>query len=253
VNCSETLNLLPGYVDGELDLVRNLEIEQHLQDCPACGPVFENQRQIRAALGDSELRFKAPATLRQRIDAQLREASPAPILRRWRPVRWLAVAAAILLAVFGGWSLLQVASRSVGSELVVKELVASHIRSQLLPGHLADVESSNRHKVKPWFDGKVNFAPTVSDFTDQGYHLTGGRLDYLDDKPVAVLVYKRREHVINLFIWKTTRAGDGYLESRTQQGFHLVHWVHGGLSYWAISDLNVAELEDFARLVQSVN
>jgi len=178
-------------------------------------------------------------------------ASPASPRRRWRPERWLAVAASLGLVTLGAWALFQVALRSSGRGLLVRELVASHVRSQLLLSHVTDVASSNSHTVKPWFNGKVNFAPTVNDFADQGFRLKGGRLDYLDGQPAAVLVYQRREHIINLFIWKPADAADSAVQRTTQQGFHLVHWTHGGLTYWAVSDLNAEELEALAGLVRN--
>jgi mycothiol system anti-sigma-R factor len=259
VNCTETHNLLHGYLDGELDLVRNLEFEQHLQSCPACGQSLEQQQRLRTAVSGAGLYMQAPAGLRERLQKRLREAAapaeaaetsaPAP-RRRWRPERLLAVAASLGLLAVGGWALTQVVSRSSGRDLLVKELVTSHVRSQMLLSHLTDVASSNSHTVKPWFQGKVNFAPPVSDFADQGFPLKGGRLDYVDDQPAAVLVYKRHDHVIDVFIWKPSDAADSKVQRQTQQGFHIVHWTSGGLTYWAVSDLNMQELETLVGLVQ---
>jgi anti-sigma factor RsiW len=253
-----THDLLHGYLDGELDLVRNLEFEQHLQSCPACSQSLEQQQHLRTTLSGAGLYMQAPARLRERLQKRLHEAAPpdetaAPApRRRWPPPRLLAVAASLALLALSGWALVQVASKSSGRDSLVKELVASHVRSQLLLSHVTDVASSNSHTVKPWFDGKVNFAPPVRDFKDQGFPLKGGRLDYLDDQPVAALVYKRRDHVINLFIWKPADATDSPVQRRTQQGFHLLHWTSGGLTYWAVSDLNMEDLETLARLVQDV-
>jgi anti-sigma factor RsiW len=253
-----THDLLHGYLDGELDLVRNLEFEQHLQSCPACSQSLEQQQHLRTTLSGAGLYMQAPARLRERLQKRLHEAAPpdetaAPApRRRWRPEHLLAVAASLALLALSGWALVQVASKSSGRDSLVKELVASHVRSQLLLAHVTDVESSNSHKVKPWFDGKVNFAPPVRDFKDQGFPLKGGRLDYLDDQPVAALVYKRRDHVINLFIWKPADAADSPVQRKTQQGFHLIHWTSGGLTYWAVSDLNMEELEKLVGLVQNV-
>ena len=258
MNCAETHNLLHGYLDGELDLVHNLEYEQHLQGCPACSLALQQQQHLRTALSDAGLYTQAPARLREQVQKRLLETAapdqttvPAP-RRRWRPERLLAVAASLGLLALGSWALIQVTSRASGRDLLVKELVASHVRSQLLLSHVTDVESSNSHTVKPWFNGKVNFAPTVSDFADQGFRLKGGRLDYIDGQPVAVLVYQRRDHVINLFIWKPTDAADSPVQRRRQQGFDLVHWMRGGLTYWAVSDLNMEELETLVGLVQKV-
>ena len=132
---------------------------------------------------------------------------------------------------------------------LAQEIINSHVRS-LIANHLVDVETSDQHVVKPWFNGRTDFSPTVTDFADRGYPLTGGRLDYIDHRPVAVLIYHRRLHPINLYIWPA--AGPSLSSSRTfsQQGYHLIHWSDGGMTYWAISDLNANELKDFADLVR---
>ena len=257
MNCTETHNLLHGYLDGELDLVRNLEFEQHLQACPACSQSLEQQQHLRTAVSAAGLYLRAPAPLRERLQRRLREAARAdetaapPPRRRWRPERWLGVAASLGLVTLGAWALFQVASRSAGRDLLVNELVASHVRAQLLVTHRTDVETSDSHTVKPWFNGKVNFAPTVKGFADQDFRLKGGRLDYIDGQPVAVLVYQRRQHSIDLYIWRPTDAADSAVQRTTQQGFHLVHWTRDGLTYWAVSDLNMEELETLVGLVQS--
>jgi anti-sigma factor RsiW len=120
----------------------------------------------------------------------------------------------------------------------------------MLPGHQVDIPSSNQHVVKPWFDGKLDFSPTVKDFTEHGFPLIGGRLDYLDNRPVAVLVYKRREHVINLFVWPSVPGQEVPSGALTRQGYDLVHWTQSGMSYWAVSNLNERELQDFVHLVR---
>ena len=138
MNCTETHNLLHGYLDGELDLVRNLEFEQHLQGCPACSQSLEQQQHLRTTLSDAGLYMQAPARLREQLQKRLHESAAVdetaalPARRRWRPERWLAVAASLGLVTLGAWALLQLASRSAGRDLLVKELVASHVRSQLL-------------------------------------------------------------------------------------------------------------------------
>ena len=113
--------------------------------------------------------------------------------------------------------------------------------------HLYDVESTDQHTVKPWFQGKVDFSLPVKDFKDQEYPLEGGRLDYLDDRPVAALVYRRHKHVINLFVWPAADA-DSPPQTTTRRGYNLLHWTQGGLQFWAVSDLNAEELAEFGRL-----
>jgi anti-sigma factor RsiW len=135
-------------------------------------------------------------------------------------------------------------------EPLLRELVASHVRSQMLPGHRVDVESSDQHTVKPFFEGKVDFSFAVTDFAEQDFALVGGWLDYLDNRPVAALVYRRREHLINLFIWPAPQRPDVASQTLSRQGYHLVHWTQAGMSYWAVSNLNEAELREFVRLVR---
>jgi anti-sigma factor RsiW len=134
---------------------------------------------------------------------------------------------------------------------VDREIAASHFRSLMTPGHLMDVASTDQHTVKPWFDGKVDFAPPVKDLAEQGFPLTGGRLDYVAGQPAAALVFKRQQHIINLFIWPNSNVSDASETATTERGFHLVHWTRGGMNFWAVSDLNEKELLDFARLFQA--
>jgi anti-sigma factor RsiW len=251
VSCQETQKLLHGHVDGELDLLRSLEMEQHLQECAACAQAYTDLQALRSAIKDRAPYFEASASLRQRIQSSIRQPSKAGFAPRLLPLRGLAIAVSLAFVLFAAWGLLHILfDRSTDGVSTPELVVASYVRSEMLPSHRVDVESSNQHTVKPWFAGKVDFAPSVPDLKEQGFDLVGGRLDYLDKKAVATLVYQRRKHLINLFIWPAAPGAETAPQVEARQGYHLVHWTHSSLSYWAISDLNDAELQEFVRQVQ---
>lgn len=252
MSCKEAQELLDGYLDGELDLVTSLDIETHLRECKACATAYESRSRLRAAIADSSLSFKAPAKLRQRIQSSLRETSRATApahISRWR---WLAVGASLALLaliVLFIWKDGVLPGSTQEENLLVQEIVSDHVRS-LMVNHLTDVPSSDQHTVKPWFDGKLDFSPPVTDFTAQGFSLIGGRLEYLDNRAVAAIVYQRRQHFINLFIWPATERAETSERTFARQGYNLINWKRAGMSYWAVSDLNTNELQEFVRLVQ---
>jgi anti-sigma factor RsiW len=243
--------LIHGYADRELDLVHNLDIESHLHTCPGCARAYQNLKTLRGALAAEDLRFQAPATLRHRIQSSLRPAGSVPLVHRPSifPWRWAAVAASLAFVALLTWGTVHILSLPSTKDLVVKELAASHIRSLQTPGHAVDVKSSDEHNVKPWFDDKVDFSVDVKKLKGTGFKLLGGRLDYFNDRPVAVVVYKKRKHLINLFIWRTPDVSDSAPETLSRQNFHMVHWTRAGLAYWAVSNLNTTALKDFVQLV----
>jgi anti-sigma factor RsiW len=161
------------------------------------------------------------------------------------------VAASLALLALGVWGLGWSNITGATHERLVEEVVASHVRSQMLSSHLFDVESTDQHTVKPWFQGKLDFAPAVHDLSKDGFVLAGGRLDYVNGRVVAALVYRRRQHVVNLLTWPA-RAGEpeASTTSETKQGYHLVHWRRERMDWWAVSDLNLPELMEFARRLQ---
>jgi anti-sigma factor RsiW len=261
VVCDDNSRLLQGYLDGELDLIRSVEIEEHLKACPDCAQQLWSQQTLRKAFRLSNLYQRAPSGLAVRIRASIsqevaREAGaalqPRPIsmLTAKRKVwNWLAVAAAILVVALLTWRALPRLEGRGNSDLVAQELVASHIRS-LQPGHLFDVQSTDQHTVKPWFDGKLDFSPPVRDLAEEGFPLVGGRLDYIDHRAVAALVYQRRQHFINIFIWPGDKQTDNNLHSESGQGYNMVFWEHGGMYLCAVSDLSTNELQQFAQLIE---
>jgi anti-sigma factor RsiW len=243
--------LIEAYVDGELDLVRAVEIEQHLQGCAACTRVYRNQQALHTALASAAgaLYYTAPAGLQKRIQESVRKAEPERSSRWVFPWRNLSLVAAVAVLLLASWAVLRLASAPTGDALLAQEVLAGHVRS-LQANHLGDVISTDQHTVKPWFDGKIDFAPPVTDFAAQGFPLWGGRLDYLDNRPVAALVYQKQKHFINVFIWPATQGGSATPQALTQQGYNLEHWVQGGMNYWVISDVNSADLHTFVQLLQ---
>ena len=250
MNCPETQTLIHGYVDGELDLMKSLEIEQHLQECSACANIHMSIHSVRAAIKDGSLYFRPPSDLRKRIQSSVRRASHEEPTRRLPPRRLLAVAASLALITTAGWALVRVLPARSADAFLTQELVANHVRSQMLPSHRFDVASSDSHTVKPWFEGKLDFSPPVKDLAVEGFPLVGGRLDYIRGRPTAALVYQRRKHSINLFIWPSTPGSETATRTVTRQGYHLLQWTQSGMTHWAVSDLNDRELEEFARLIQ---
>jgi anti-sigma factor RsiW len=237
-----------AYLDGELAAPDTAELEAHLVGCASCGRFRDDRLALRTAIATQLPRLPAPEALQERVRAALREASAPGRVRRPAPLaarRWLALAASLAIVAAGSWRL---ATQHTASEILTEEVLASHVRS-LMPGHLSDVLSTDQHTVKPWFNGKLDFSPPVHDFSGRGYPLLGGRLDYLNGRPVAALVYGRRQHLINVFLWPAAGpVGSG--PPLLRQGYHLLHWTTPEYAYWVASDLGLAELNDFARLLQ---
>ena len=250
MSCQTTQELIHAYVDGELDLARSLEVELHLEECQVCAIAYRNQTALRAAFKDGSLYYSAPEKLNKRIRSSLRREAKSEVGRsiawRWLPVGALAL---VLLMALVVWRAVP-GLRPSGDELLAQEIVSNHVRSLQLEGHRTDVISSDQHTVKPWFDGKLDFAPTVKDFSSQGFPLLGGRLEYLNNRAVAALVYQHQKHFINLYIWPAAQSDASSEVATKRQGYNLLHWTNSGMNYWAVSDLNAIELHEFARLVQ---
>ena len=240
-------NLLHAYIDDELDLVRSMELEDHLAECADCALQVESFRALRAAFAASDLRYAAGDQLRTRITQALEKAERPPAERERRSLpfwNWVAAAACLLIAIGG----LLLYSGNRRDETLARELVSDHVRS-LMATHLTDVLTSDQHTVKPWFTGKLDFSPRVRDLTGDGFELVGGRLDYVDGHSAAAIVYQRRKHVINLFTWPA-KSGDESPYTTAQQGFNLIEWTQDGMYYCAVSDLNQQELGEFVELVR---
>ena len=249
MSCQQTRELIHGYVDGEVDLVQSLEIEKHFSACEACAQNYKALRSLRSALSDGALRYEPSQSFEDRLRSALRRETkpqPRPGMLRWR---WALAGMSFVGMVVAIWAIAAIVARPSAGNVLAQEIVSSHVRS-LMADHLTDVPSSDRHTVKPWFEGKLDFSPPVKDLSPQGFSLNGGRLDYIGDRPVAALVYQRRQHLINVFVWPSTEAGDVREKASVRQGYNLISWTNAGMTHWAVSDLNLAELQQFTQLLQ---
>jgi anti-sigma factor RsiW len=246
MNCSR--DLIEGYMDQELDPGLMASVEEHLLGCRFCSEAYSRFRAQQANIRSGAPYYMAPEELQRSVRAALRRAAANDVAERRLPWRGLAIAATVLLAVSVSWNMRPSPRPTPEVELVAQDIISEHIRS-LIGTHLLDVPSSDQHTVKPWFNGKLDFSPEVKDFTSQGFPLIGGRLDYLMDRPVAALVYGRRRHVINVFTWpsNTTPLADSHY---WRNGYNMIHWSHGSITYWAVSDIALAELAQFKDLYE---
>ena len=245
-DCKEVCELLPTYADGELDAARARELERHLSSCASCAAQLSELRALKKAVITHPPYHRMPGDFRARLRASLpREVRERPPRRQ----PWLSLGAALAagIALTLGTNVF-FASRGVTDQLS-DELVACHVRS-LLADHLSDVASSDRHTVKPWFVGKLDFAPPVRDLAPD-FPLIGGRLDYINGHNVAALIYKHRAHTINLFVWPAQSATNTDAQPMARKGYNLVHWTSDGMNWWAVSDADAATLASFAQTLRA--
>jgi anti-sigma factor RsiW len=238
-----------AYLDGELAAADAAEVEAHLASCASCERFRGDRFALRAAIKAELPRLEASDALRARVRTAVRREAASGSGRTSRPPvtgwRWLALAASLAAVAVGSWRL---GSARSASTILTDEVLASHVRS-LMPGHLSDVTSSDQHTVKPWFDGKLDFSPPVHDFAGRGYPLLGGRLDYLHGRPVAALVYGRRQHIISVFLWPADKA-ERPAAPVTRNGYHVLHWTTPEFAYWITSDVGLAELTEFGGMLR---
>ncbi|HEV3040142.1 MAG TPA: anti-sigma factor [Candidatus Angelobacter sp.] len=270
MQCRDSKKILGAYVDNEIDVMQSAALEEHLAVCEDCRAFMDDQRTVKNLVQQGNFRFSVPSgfyeQIRKSLDTRSKEDTrpkkklqfwPGAADSLWRITAAVATAATLVLAVALGVLLhresvathTNAPNEAVPAQIATaqNEVVDNHIRS-LLADHLADVASTDQHTVKPWFNGKLNFSPKVADFSDQGFPLIGGRLDYMEAQRVAALIYKRRQHVINVFTYP--HGGSVPLATNEQRGFHTVHWADSGMEYWVISDVNAAELRQFADLLR---
>jgi anti-sigma factor (TIGR02949 family) len=255
MNCAECEILLHALLDGELDAGHARDIEAHVAQCSACAEKLRAFRAMRGAIAAANLKEAAPASLRSRIEAALpspapRVANPLKVARPSRRTFFGGFAAGAALSAAAAASVFLAVVRNDQEEAIADEVVSAHIRS-LQAGHLMDVETSDQHTVKPWFDGKVDVAPPVVDLTAEGFTLLGGRLDYIGGAPMASVVYRRRKHIINLFVARRLGSEHASVTASTVQGYNVRHWSDQGLDFWAVSDLDGEELGEFVQKVSA--
>jgi anti-sigma factor RsiW len=263
--CNTAHTSVGAYVDGELPPDRAAGIAEHLTSCAACSAEYETMLETIGLWRTTLKRYTAPDVLRARVRAAVASAPAAPVAegaevlpparRRTRLARWTRgaswAAAMLIAAALGSGASMFVAGRDRQASSVAVEVLSSHVRS-LMPNHLTDVRSSDQHNVKPWFNGRLDFSPNVPRLEEQGFPMLGGRLDYVDGRPVAVVVYGLRQHIINVYAWPAA-AGDAPATMTTSHGYTLLHWRSQGGEHWVVSDLGGGELQSFAALLRGAD
>jgi len=246
MTCLEAEPLLNAYLDGELDLPGALDVERHLSECQTCAAHYSGLERLREEITAADLTYRPNRDLERRIEAiGRRSASPSWWNNAWRNTSVLAAAAAAALVLF----FIVPPRTNVARTAEGREILDNHLRS-LMPDHLVDVPSSDRHTVKPWFQGKTSFSPPVPDLTASGFSLAGGRLEMIRQRPAAAVVYRRREHIINLYVFPADGSPLTPYEEEIG-GYHVVRWAENGMYYAAVSDLNASDLRTFADLIRT--
>jgi anti-sigma factor RsiW len=250
-DCQPVRELLSAYLDNELSVSESLTLERHVHDCADCADELAQLTALSGAVKKHAVYHPVSALVAERV-ARLSSAPERLRLREWlaRLGGWK-LAGALATTIFLIGNLAWYFSNGEYENRLADELVASHVRS-LLSHRPSDVASSERHVVKPWFGGKLDFSPPVNDFSLQGFPLLGGRLDFVAKRTVGVIVYGRRQHIINLYVWPSAAPSDAAPRSLTQNGYNLVEWQRDGMQLWFVSDLGLGELVEFTGLFQEV-
>jgi anti-sigma factor (TIGR02949 family) len=243
VSCDEIRRKLDAYIDGELDGDSERALRNHISECAACCDRID-ERETLGRLVRLAPYYASPEGLRARVSARTNRSISM------RRLLALAAAAVLVVSIGSGITLLRTPAMLGGA--TVNDVVDGHVRS-LMADHLFDVRSTDEHTVKPWFVGKLDFSPPVVDLASAGFPLVGGRIDYVGGRPVAALVYQRHAHTINVFVYPSSDGATGNAAVQSVRGFHVHHWIGGGMSFWTVSDLNDAELTDFVRALQTAS
>jgi anti-sigma factor RsiW len=251
MNHDESLQLIEAYHDGELDLATSLKLEEHLASCPTCQEKLKGQKELTNLIQAELPQYRPSPFLATRIRANLKDEQQSPFQRQLATFYHYLLAPSLFGFVIGAFLVFAAldAIPSMPNSNLPLDAVNDHIRS-LQVNHLMDVVSTDQHTVKPWFAGKLDYSPPVIDLTSLGYPLIGGRLDYLDHRYVAAIVYQRRKHYINLFIWP---SNEKLLNPRLFDvtTYHTMGWTRSGMNYMAVSELGEKELQDFVGMIQA--
>jgi mycothiol system anti-sigma-R factor len=247
MDCNQTRNYMHGDLDREIDPVTSAGIAAHLKTCADCARAYSAQTSLRAAVKKQAAYYAAPESLAARIRKNIPAAADEAAQKRAPRQPWFPLFAAVAATAVISWTVALQLETGSRDERIAEQVIAGHARATLT-NHLTDVASSDQHTVKPWLSSKLDFSPPATDLTAAGFPLVGARLDYVDSRPVAALVYGHRQHVINLFVWPDEKAGAAAgMRPSSKQGFNLLHWGNAGMTFWAISDLNQADIKKFAE------
>ena len=236
--------LLNAYLDDELDAAASLDFEARMAGNPALRTACDGLREMSAAIRENADSHRAPAGLSSRVRAALPAAPAAPARGNWQ--QWWKPGAALCAVALAGFGLALALIHPAADETVARDVIASHVRATLSQ-RVIDVASSDQHTVKPWLSARLPFSPPVANFSAQGFELVGARVDYVDSRPAAVLVYKRRQHLVEVFVWPV--ANGAARRALGRDGFNVEQFAAEGMGFWVVSDLNRNELADFTGLL----
>ena len=252
MDCAGASQLLHGYLDNELDAKQIGAMEAHLGVCVSCREDYQQEFKLRSVIQQGATRYAAPAQLRSKILASVRSAPSRRRVRGWIPAGWFQFGGALAATVLLSSVVTYYALLPSSTDRMVDEVVATHVRS-LITNRLTDVESSDQHTVKPWFNGKLDFSPPVKDLAEHGFPLVGGRLDYVNGRPIAALLYRHRQHWVSVFVWPDQQATISAPRSLSKRGYDITQWSADGLMFSVVSDIAASEQGEFVALLRSEN